>query len=492
LILAGQDEKKAVDDINGFFQKSRFNINNEGLYSILNEIRMTPVIFVSEAAHYSIKKIANLLGYGESAVEFVPVESSFRMNTASLREKLFNLPEDKYVATVIGIAGTTEEGAVDPIHRIKFIRSDFERERNQSFWLHVDAAWGGYIRTLFCGHELEDSQEHKSLAEICREYFEKLDIREKAQLTMLHPAPGVKTREKKKLQLEWRDPEVYSAFLAMPDADSITIDPHKLGYIPYPAGMIAFQKSLVTELVIQKAPYITEESGGVKNIDRNIEIKDVGPYIIEGSKPGAAAAACWLAHKTIPLVHNGHGKLIKTSLLNAKKFAGYIRLHKKIFETIELKLLGVTGTCKQKFGFEVLHEPDTNLVCFLCLPMWEDEKGTLHLDTNFSLSEINSLNQAIYDRLTIKSSPRRRKMPYSQEFFLSRTTLTGEQYNADSVRTILEKFDLSSEDYEREGIFVLRSTLMNPWHYQAEKQGKNYLLDFLISLHRIARELLND
>lgn len=217
LIAAGQGVQ-IIDEINDFIHRSRFNINNNGLYSILSEIKMTPVLFVSEAAHYSIKKVANVLGYGENAVQFVPVESHFRMNSEALREQLFNLPADKYVASVIGIAGTTEEGAVDPIHKIKFIRDELEREQNRSFWLHVDAAWGGYIRSLFRGHEFASSHEHKSLVEICEEYFEKLNISEQTEIAMLSPHPGVKTKEKKRLSLEWRDKEVYSAFLAMPNS----------------------------------------------------------------------------------------------------------------------------------------------------------------------------------------------------------------------------------------------------------------------------------
>ena len=482
----------AADDINAFLPLSRFNINSNGLHSVLREIGLSPAIFVSEAAHYSIKKLANILGYGENSVELIPVESHFRMNPDALRERLFDLADDKYVASVIGIAGTTEQGAVDPLHRIKFHRDELERTENRSFWFHVDAAWGGYVRSLFRGHDLKEPHEHRTLADICEEYFEKIGASEHAELTMLSPVPGVKTKEKKTLLLEWRDPEVYSAFLAMPDADSITVDPHKLGYVPYPAGLVAFQRSHVTELVIQKAPYITDEAGGVRNIERNIEIKDIGPYIIEGSKPGAAAAACWLAHRSIPLVANGHGKIIKASLLDAKKFARYIGIHKRVFESIEYKLFGTTGTCKQKFGFELLTEPDTNLVCFLCLPMWEDADGDLHRDANFALSDINSLNQRIYDRATIKGSKRKRKMPYSQEFFLSRTTLNAEHYKPASIHRLLEKFEFSIYEYEQDGIFILRSTLMNPWHHQAAKHGKNYLLDLLVNLHQIARDILND
>jgi glutamate/tyrosine decarboxylase-like PLP-dependent enzyme len=482
----------AIDEINAFLPLSRFNITTNGLHSVLREIHLSPVIFVSEAAHYSIKKLANILGYGENSVELVPVDSHFRMNAEALRERLFDLADDKYVASVIGIAGTTEEGAVDPLHEIKFCRDEVETKENRTFWFHVDAAWGGYIRSLFRGHDLREPHEHRTLQDICEEYFEKIGASEHAELTMLNPVPGVKTKEKKSLLLEWRDEEVYSAFLAMPDADSITVDPHKLGYVPYPAGLVAFQRSHVTELVIQKAPYITDEAAGVRNVERSIEIKDIGPFIIEGSKPGAAAAACWLAHRTIPLVANGHGKIIKASLLDAKKFARYIGIHKRVFESIEYKLFGTTGTCKQKFGFELLTEPDTNLVCFLCLPMWEDTDGDLHRDADFALSDINSLNQRIYDRATIKGSKRKRKMPYSQEFFLSRTTLRAEQYKPSSIHSFLEKYGFSIYEYEQHGIFILRSTLMNPWHHQAAKHGKNYLLDLLVNLHQIARDILND
>lgn len=491
--LGGNDgHMQIIDDMNAFVRQSKFNVNTRGLHAVLRETDLTPVIFVSEAAHYSIKKLANVLGYGEDAVELVPVRSSFRIDIDALREKVLDLAQDKYIATVIGIAGTTEQGAVDPLHKIKFVRDELEREHNRSFWFHVDAAWGGYIRSLFCGHGIQHSHDHKTLAEICEEYFELLDISEHDEVSMLSPVPGVKTREKKRLWLEWRDAEVYSAFLAMPDADSITVDPHKLGYIPYPAGLVAFQQSHVTELVTQKAPYITDEASGIRNIGERIEITDIGPYILEGSKPGAAAAACWLAHKTIPLVAYGHGKVIKASLLSAKRFARYLALHKRGFESIELRLYGETGACAQKFGFELLTEPDTNLVCFLCLPMLEDEKGNLHRDPKFTLADVNSINKRIYESATIKASPRKRKMPYSQEFFLSRTTLNADHYGATSVDGILSRFGFTIDEYREHGIFCLRSTLMNPWHHEAQQQGKNYLLDIVTDLHGIAREVLND
>lgn len=42
--------------LNRFFKESRFNVNNTGILKIHDEIKMSPLIYVSEAAHYSVKK----------------------------------------------------------------------------------------------------------------------------------------------------------------------------------------------------------------------------------------------------------------------------------------------------------------------------------------------------------------------------------------------------------------------------------------------------
>jgi len=490
--LAAREGDDVYQDINAFLETSRFNVSHAGLPSVLAELGMRPVIFVSEAAHYSIRKAANVLGYGEDAVRSVPVEPHFRINVDSLREELYGIGDNEYVAAVIAIAGTTEEGAVDPVHRIKFLRDSLEKDRNRSFWLHIDAAWGGYVRSVFGGLGLkEDNGERKPLAEICDEYRAAVGIEEDTEVRMLRFGDKGRTEARKKLHLEWADYEVYSSFLAMPDADSITVDPHKLGYVPYPAGVIAFQNKLVTEHVIQKAQYITDEIGGIKSGGEDVEISAVGPYIIEGSKPGSVAAACWLSHKTIPLTYQGHGRLIKTSLLNTQKLARYISLHKKLFDTIEWDLFGEVDPATNRFTFELLCEPDTNLICFLCLPARDSGDGSLERDPYYKLQEINELNRAIYGRATIRNRPGKRKTPYSQEYFVSRTILTSDQYHPASISGLLTQLDFSIYEYEQHGIFLLRSVVMNPWHFLAEQQGKNYLYDFVVNLHQIARDILN-
>lgn len=52
------------------------------------------------------------------------------------------------------------------------------------------------------------------------------------------------------------------------EADSITIDSHKLGYIQYPAGVIAFKSASVTLFIAQKASYISTVSNGLEKISR--------------------------------------------------------------------------------------------------------------------------------------------------------------------------------------------------------------------------------
>lgn len=52
---------------------------------------------------------------------------------------------------------------------------------------------------------------------------------------------------------------VYDAFLSVREADSITVDPHKLGYIPYAAGAYVARNREVTDFIAQRAAYVPFE-----------------------------------------------------------------------------------------------------------------------------------------------------------------------------------------------------------------------------------------
>jgi hypothetical protein len=107
---------------------------------------------------------------------------------------------------------------------------------------------------------------------------------------------------------------VNTQYEALKEADSITVDPHKAGYVPYPAGGLCYQNSSMRDLISLKAPVIFQYQNE----------PTVGIYGVEGSKPGAAAAAVWLAHKVIPPTDSGYGRILGQCMWTSKRF--YSRL----------------------------------------------------------------------------------------------------------------------------------------------------------------------
>ena len=104
---------------------------------------------------------------------------------------------------------------------------------------------------------------------------------------------------------DWPSDQWVQSMVALAGADSVTIDPHKLGYIPYPAGAILLKDRRARELAAVDPPYLAP-AGQAKGTEQEY----LGRFIFEGSKPGAAAAAVWLSHKVLPLDESGYGFLI--------------------------------------------------------------------------------------------------------------------------------------------------------------------------------------
>lgn len=75
---------------------------------------------------------------------------------------------------------------------------------------------------------------------------------------------------------------------ALKECDTVTCDPHKSGFCPYPAGAICYRdKNLNNFLNLTSGVLYYHGDGGVN-------LGDVG---LEGSKPGAAACGVLLANK---------------------------------------------------------------------------------------------------------------------------------------------------------------------------------------------------
>ncbi len=144
-------------------KKGFSSVRAEGIDRALKQHGYTRgVILVSTRGHYSIKKAANLLGLGEDNVIEVPVDHMNKIDLKKLQKRIQALQgtgkkERAKIVAIIGIAGTTETGNVDPLKDLAAI----SREIGTHF--HVDACWGGSAllvdeyRELLQGIEYADS-----------------------------------------------------------------------------------------------------------------------------------------------------------------------------------------------------------------------------------------------------------------------------------------------------------------------------------------------
>lgn len=172
-------------------------IENEGLaaaYAAYGVERA--VVLVSRLGHYSLRKAGGLLGIGNRNILSLPVDERNRLDVAALRatiERLRRAAPRTAVIAVVGIAGATETGTVDPLADIA------EVCQAHGIHFHVDAAWGG--PTLMS--------------------------------------------------------EKYRYLLAgIQRADSVTIDGHKQFYMPMSCGMIYFRDPALMDAIAYHANYV--------------------------------------------------------------------------------------------------------------------------------------------------------------------------------------------------------------------------------------------
>ena len=304
------------------------------------------------------------------------------------------------ILAVVSVVGSTEEGSVDNVDKVVKLRSKLSKE-GINFYYHIDAAYGGYARTLFLDSD-NNYIEYEKLNEI---FVKESDIKTS------YACPSL---------------SVYNAYKAIPNADSVTIDCHKLGYIPYPAGAVALKDKRILEILDYSAAYVDSESDPAV----------IGPYIMEGSKPGASACAVWAAHKTLPLNVTGYGKLIARTVEASSAF--YAALN---------NMMPFKGKDNKTYIAVPITKPDTNIVIFAF-----NELG------NTDLTKMNNLNEKIYNRCSYVSG----KL-YDKAFITSKTILSKEEYD-DIPKSFLNKLNISETEFDKiEEVFVLRAAVMTPF-----------------------------
>ncbi|MFL6113933.1 MAG: pyridoxal phosphate-dependent decarboxylase family protein [Catenulispora sp.] len=97
-------------------------------------------VLASDQAHFSIARNAAFLGLGERCVIPVASDAEGRMRPDTLTQALDAVADrDEIAIAVVGTAGTTDFGALDPLTPIA------QRAKQHGAWFHVDAAYGGAL-----------------------------------------------------------------------------------------------------------------------------------------------------------------------------------------------------------------------------------------------------------------------------------------------------------------------------------------------------------
>ncbi|RMH18825.1 MAG: pyridoxal-dependent decarboxylase [Acidobacteria bacterium] len=391
-----------------------------------------PRVVVPVSAHYSWQKAMKVLGLGAGQLLRIDVDEHMRMDPAHLAAVLDDvLGREIPVLAVIGVLGTTEFGTVDPIHEIVALRRRWRR-RGAGFGIHVDAAWGGFLAAAF---RRPDGS--------------------------LLPRATLRRRFR-----YFPSSEVYRAFAAVGDTDSATVDPHKLGYLPYPSGAFVARNREVVDLLSQEAAYVFDlERDG---ISREEQLRDLGRYVLEGSKPGAAAAAASVTFRVLPLHHRGFGRLMAQAVKNGEAFFDRLnRLREELADVATLVMPFETDTC---------------ILCFAVNP-----RGNRHL------AVMNRFGRRLYDALRVDpEQPVQTRELFGSCTALARGAVAGRQ--ADRIldqlgidrRTFRAEVEEASRDADH--IFILRHTLMNPF-LLADRGDGSYLERFAHFLATTIRRL---
>lgn len=189
------------------------------------------------------------------------LDDNYRIDVESVKDAI----SDKTVA-IVAIAGTTELGLIDPIEEI----SKIAHENN--IYFHVDAAFGGFSIPFLkeIGYDLP----------------------------------------------------VFD--FSLPGVCSITVDPHKMGLAPIPAGGIIFRKEEYLDVMAVDSPYLTVKTQST----------------IVGTRLGASSAATYAIMKYFG--KEGYCKLASELMDNTKFLAKNLK----------------------ELGYEIVCEPELNIVAF--------------------------------------------------------------------------------------------------------------------------------
>jgi len=341
----------------------------------LNRDFPQPVLLVPGNKHYSWPKSANVFGISENSIWLTALDRHGRVSIKSLRANIEKAKkQERPILMNVSVAGTTELGSVDSVDEVNDLLKQYRKEEGIHIWHHVDAAYGGYFCSTFRSGDSE------------------------------------------------LDDKTVKAFSSISRADSVTLDPHKLGFVPYACGafLVRDAHSYAVSHII--APYLDEE----KDVDY-----PTWSTTLEGSRSATGAGAVWLSSKVMPLNASGHGEILN-EFLRAKR-----RFEQKLQEAIA--------------DIHFMPGSDTNIICFNLAP-----EGS-------SLREANHLTEKVIK--CIEDSP---------NYAVSRTTLSLKSYHKLIDSVVGEWGGVADDEY----LLVVRMVLMSP--YLSEVSASEEMMNRLI------------
>jgi tyrosine decarboxylase/aspartate 1-decarboxylase len=215
-------------------------------------------VIVPVSAHHSFDKASDLLNLKLIKVQ---LNNRFQMDVKAAEKAITSK-----TVVIVGVAGTTGLGVVDPLSELSEVASA------NNLYFHVDAAFGGFVLPFF-----------KELG------YEALDF-------------------------DFR----------LPSVCSVTVDPHKMGLAPIPAGGILFRNTSISKAISMKVPYLPADSK---------------ESTLLGTRSGASAVAVWALLK-----HLGR--------------AGYSAVVKRCLELTWKLVKGI----QRIDGLDIVTEPTINVV----------------------------------------------------------------------------------------------------------------------------------
>jgi glutamate/tyrosine decarboxylase-like PLP-dependent enzyme len=381
------------------------------LQQVFNESLGAFVILAPKSVHYSWQRAAEIFGLGSKNLIAIDVDGSFHARPEHYETVLAQCEhQNAAIVLTVAVAGTTEFGTVDRIDCICDVRDRFIK-RGVFSRIHVDAAFGGYFATMF--------RDSKGAAVASPEII---------------------------------PPHVECAFKAISRCDSVTIDPHKMAYVPYGAGALVLKEGFLKDTIAISAPYSLGDGEWSGESDMHL-----GKYIMEGSKPGAAASAVWFTHQMLPLHCEGLGSQLLALCTITREF------HDKIID------LSRTGReFGNHFEFKPLLDPETNVLAFYAIH-----------DECKSIKDLNGLNLYLFE----KYRAREVESVQSYQYVISHTIISLTESVMDA-----HSFLRHLNGKEGEVLVVLRLVIMNRWVCGKNSRNQDYRDGFINDLSELVRQ----